>query len=85
MTDESYTARLENWGVTDKGHVFGNVYDDKKGRFEDGKFIKTTPSHVDVDMELGDLEPGSLVSTKTSIYILGEKFVPPEETEGEAE
>ncbi|QIG69779.1 hypothetical protein EVB81_210 [Rhizobium phage RHph_I46] len=65
-----YTARLEDWGVVEgKNQLFGNVFEDSKGRFDDGQFVKTSPAFDDPK----DLKEGDLVSTKSSVYLLGKR------------
>ncbi|QIG68142.1 hypothetical protein EVB55_207 [Rhizobium phage RHph_Y68] len=65
-----YTARLEDWGVIDgKNQIFGNVFEDSKGRFDDGQYVKTSPSEQNLHL----LEEGDVVHTKNSVYLLGKR------------
>lgn len=62
------TGRLENW-VYDKNNnwLWGDVYEDEKGRFPDGLFIHT--SWVMIPSE--ELKEGVEVPTYYSSYLLG--------------
>lgn len=67
------TARLENW-VRDPIFriIWGNVYDDSRGRFPDGTLIHT--SDIDVK-ELSNASEGECVDTLNSRYLLGKPLI----------
>ncbi len=60
-------GRLENWSYKEGDLlVWGNVYDDTKGRFEDGSYIHTSQIvHLDIE--------GGHVRTLNSLYLLGKR------------
>ena len=65
---EEITGRLEQWsGIGSAGSVlYGQIYNDSKGRFDDGTFVRT--SFLSENYELGE---GLVVKTKNSAYLLG--------------
>lgn len=67
------TGRLENWYFDPIFDIiWGNLYDDSKGRFYDGQWI-----HTSSIPKLKELRPkfrkGYKVRTLNSIYLLGKK------------
>ena len=64
-----YTARLENWllvMLTKKtAIIYGECYEDEKGRFPDGSFIHTSKVIPKKYKE------GDVVETLNSTYLLG--------------
>lgn len=60
------TGRLESWQVS-AGRILGKIYNDSKGRFEDGKVVITST----INEEGEELKEGSVVTTKNSTYVLG--------------
>ena len=65
---EEITGRLEQWsGIGAEGSVlYGQIYNDSKGRFHDGTHIRT--SSLSENYELWE---GLVVKTKNSSYLLG--------------
>lgn len=61
------TGRLENWVWDERGIYWGNIYEDSRGRFNDGTWIHTSL----VKKEKKNRIEGDLVKTLNSIYILG--------------
>ena len=72
--DTELTGRIENWFaplIPDKDGNFvlsGYIYDDAKGRWEDGHWI-TTSTIKDVDVR--KLKEGDIITTRNSKYLLG--------------
>lgn len=66
------TARLENWRVY--GNViYGEIYDDELGRFEDGSPVST--SHLlPMSMQVSSPKEGVEVFTRNTTYLLGKPY-----------
>ena len=65
---DNVTAKLDCWQIINMGRhkvAVGIIYGDKKGRFTDGKFIKTSP------IKAQDLN-GKFIKTVYSTYELGD-------------
>lgn len=64
------TGRIENWYLDVYGFPFlwGQVYDDTKGRFKDGEHIHT--SRI-TETQVSELQSGYVLETANSIYLLG--------------
>lgn len=73
MTEE-VTARLENWRLDGFGFdiIWGEIYDDSKGRFPDGTTIHTSsiPGYKE---KAKKFKKGDRVQTLNSVYLLGNK------------
>ena len=68
-----YTARLENWQHSKKENVmFGNIYDDKNGRYRDGELIKTSKL-LPQNMQLSEPRENAVIITQNNRYLLGSK------------
>ena len=75
MEDQSppkVTARLEGWIL--KNGIYGmwlegRIYDDTKGRFQDGTYVHTSSIELE---EAQNLQTGSVAKTRNSNYLLGE-------------
>lgn len=68
----SLTGRIENWSYDKVNHViWGNVYEDARGRFVDGAHIHTSNLRHPKDTEF---KSGMIVNTLNSTYLLGEPF-----------
>lgn len=70
-SDPEVTGYLENWVYDDLWNVvWGEIFQDSKGRFPDGTWIHTSniPSGRHRDYKEGDH-----VRTLNSLYILGEQ------------
>jgi len=65
MTDK-ITARLENWQLV-FNNLYGDIYDDSKNRFEDGKWIKLSKINA------VELKEGDIIQTMNSKYLLGKE------------
>lgn len=64
----NHTARLENWGYDRHWRCFyGNVFNDTKGRFQDGDLIFTS------SCDFQDASDGKVIKTLNSTYFLGKK------------
>ncbi|AUR94176.1 hypothetical protein NVP1193O_045 [Vibrio phage 1.193.O._10N.286.52.C6] len=64
-------ARLENW-VLAGNQLFGEIYDDNTGRFEDGDCVRTSPL-LPMSMQVSSPDEGVEVFTQNTIYLLGKK------------
>ena len=67
------TGRLEFWhvsvpAITGEVMVWGDVYDDERGRFNNGTYIHTS------GCENKEYKEGDVVVTRNSTYLLGEKL-----------
>lgn len=66
---DNITARLELWykepTVADMVIIFGRIFDDSEGRFNDGDYIYTS------DFKDRELKEGDVVQTRNSRYLLG--------------
>ena len=58
---------LEEW-ILSEGMIFGRVYNDTKKRFKDGEYIHTSTV---LESSTPDLEEGSIIETRNSVYLLG--------------
>jgi len=68
------TGRIENWEFEQTiggGMVWGNIYDDVRGRFVDGLYIHTST----VVSPVTDIVEGNIIITKNSRYLLGKAKV----------
>lgn len=65
MSNENVTARLEGWWF-DGVVMYGSIYGDTRGRWNDGHPIHT--SYVTSD---GPYAEGEVIQTKNSRYLLG--------------
>lgn len=63
------TARLENWGEI-WNQLYGDIYDDTKGRWRNGHTIKLSKNEIDVNI----LYEGDIIHTENSTYLLGRKI-----------
>ncbi len=68
------TGRLENWKVQEAGRlVWGNLYDDVRGRWKQGQRIHT--SSLPGTFDMSKLKEGQVITTLNSVYLLGTKWV----------
>ncbi len=70
---DKVTGRLERWhvGMYDEGGevvIWGDVYEDVHGRFNDGTYIHTS------GIKAGAFKEGDVVTTRNSTYLLGTKM-----------
>lgn len=73
LTDREITGRLESWWYDELNHVlWGNLYEDTKGRWWDGAQIHTSVLSMPRNP---DLSEGMIIKTRNSTYLLGEKYV----------
>ena len=63
------TGRIEEW-VLWNGKIWGNIFDDKKGRFEDGIHIHTSS----IVPEGQKCKEGAVITTRNSAYLLGKSM-----------
>jgi hypothetical protein len=71
MSDKPITTTLENWYLV-KGlnNFVGNIHNDIRKRWPDGRIIHT--SYIDDDkVKLSEYEEGDIIETQNSIYKLG--------------
>jgi hypothetical protein len=68
MDDNKPTGRLENWFVFADRQLWGDMYDDQRGRFENGKRVMTSSI---LSPLLRELKEGVYVTTNNSTYLLG--------------
>ena len=68
--EETYDGILEDWDYIN-GRLYGTIYYDSKGRFNDGDLISTSVVLSNEDY----IYPGGFVNTKNSTYRLGVQFV----------
>ena len=67
-----HTGRIENWRLHTIGKhtvVLGTVFEDTKGRWPDGFYIRTSS----ITKVQGGYKEGSTVTTMNSTYLLGRK------------
>ncbi|WP_373088760.1 hypothetical protein [Zhongshania sp.] len=80
MSDSEVTGRIENWWIgwsyKKEYQIAGNLYDDVHGRWEDGVLFHTSGIQSK-DFPIHKLQPGDVVQTRNSRYLLGEKLVMP--------
>jgi hypothetical protein len=77
MTEQTYTARLEDWYYTHGNQtISGLVYDDSKSRFVNGSFIHTSR----LKNPGAEYVEGDIAETTYSSYLLGKKYIPQEDT-----
>jgi hypothetical protein len=82
-TEDGYDAEIENWWIGNvygvridslnrlqERFVWGNVYADKKKRFENGEEIRTSKVVTDIL----DIKEGCIIKTKNSNYKLGKQL-----------
>ncbi len=73
MTETIITGRLENWTYDLVWKVLlGDIYEDTKGRFQDGLWIHTSVLKHTKE-EIKAFKEGDVVTTKYSTYLLGKK------------
>lgn len=67
------TGRIENWYVDVYGFpvLWGDVYEDTKGRFKDGTHIHTSQI---TEKQVGELTEGYVLVTLNSVYLLGKSL-----------
>ena len=70
--DNEITGTIENWRTFKtfteaRPRIRGDIYNDQKGRYEDGKNIITSP----VVGDLSTKKQGDIVDTENSTYYLG--------------
>jgi hypothetical protein len=66
------TGRLENWSYDNVNHVlWGNIFEDERGRFTDGGYIHTSNLRHPKNTEF---KSGMIVDTMNSKYLLGEPW-----------
>lgn len=68
-TAVQYDAILREWAIvsfTFERSLVGRIYDDRKGRFPDGRWIITSA----VTTPLGRVASGNVVRTRNSRYLL---------------
>lgn len=75
----NYTARIEDWverHVAVGIYIIGHIYDDAKGRWEDGTLFITSAvcDENRVRKLLGHSKEGDVVRTLNSTYLLGRKY-----------
>lgn len=58
------TGRIERWQEIN-GRIWGDIYDDTEGRWEDGIFISTSVIEDSILMQ------DEVITTKYSTYLLG--------------
>jgi hypothetical protein len=61
---------VESWCIGTDKKLYGNVFYDRKGRFEDGTFIKTSTIIGDTE----DRIEGDIIKTRNSTYTLGREL-----------
>ena len=61
-SNENYVAELRNW-VKAGQYYYGEIYGDKKNRFEDGKVVRTSKV-------IEDVNANGIITTKNSKYKL---------------
>lgn len=72
---QDITGVIENWqpikhpshlsGISST-HIYGDIYDDIKGRFPDGGWILTTAV-----LNSDEIKEGGVIQTRNSVYKLG--------------
>lgn len=62
------TGWLENWFVFADRQLWGNIYGDTRGRFEDGQHVVTDAV---LSPLLRELKEGMYVTTAIGVYLLG--------------
>lgn len=72
MSNEEVTGRLENWYLHGYVLLVGDIYDDIRGRFEDGQSIHTSAIKDNGD----NIKEGDVVQTRNSRYLLGNRWCP---------
>lgn len=65
-------ARLENWCFV-AGTLYGEIYDDEAGRFEDGDSVSTS-SVLPMSMQTHTPAEGYEIATRNTIYLLGKPY-----------
>lgn len=75
MENEDFTAYLDAWSVVGK-FLCGTIRDDKKGRFVDGQFVRT--SYVIDNKDPNEFAEGDVIATRNSRYKLAKPYEPAE-------
>lgn len=61
------SGRLEEWILVNDEYLMGKLFDDTKGRWEDGKVIRTTELVTPAE----ECKQGAVITTLNSTYVLG--------------